>query len=347
MFKFFTTIFAATLVLFSLELNAVEEGLRQGSTGGEAAKTGVNGSQFLKIGVGPRGTGMAGAFGSLADDLTAIHWNPAGIAEIPSISANFNYTSWIAGFDHSFGALSFPMGSNYTLAVSATSFGKSGIPITTIQEDNDDNATYSINDISFGVSFGGYLTEEFSFGITAKYVDNSIATLSANTFAFDIGTKYDVGIYGLKLGFSIHNLGTEMSFDGEDLSTSRRLYDGMNASPIDAGYTAYPFGMPLIFRASISSEIINLEEHKLITAFDFNTLSDVSEQFAFGAEYTWNKFLSVRGGYILGKDQMGIAGGIGLNYLSGTFNGRFDYSVNPMTDLGLIHRIGLNLNFGN
>lgn len=346
MLKYFTLFLVATLIAFNFNITKAEDQLIQGSTGGEAAKAGVAGSQFLKIGVGARGTGMAGAYGSLASDLTAIHWNPAGIAELTGMSANFSHTAWIQGFNHSFAALSLPMGSNFTLAASAITLNSDEIPITTVMEDDGQGATYRISDIAFGVTFAGYLTDAFSFGITAKYIDNSIRSVSANTFAFDIGTRYDVGLYGIKLGFSIHNLGSEMSFSGEDLSTSKFLYEGFNSSPLDAEYSAYPYGLPLIFRASVSSELINQEEHQLIAAFDFNTLSDSREQFAFGAEYTWNQLFTVRGGYIFNTDVMGLAGGIGINYLSGYFKGNFDYSINPLQNLGLIHRFGINLNFG-
>lgn len=345
MLKYFTIFLVASLIALNSYVSRAED-IIQGSTGGEAAKVGVAGSQFLKIGVGARGTGMAGAYGSLANDLTAIHWNPAGLADITGMSANFSHTEWIQGFRHSFGAVSLPIGSSYTFAVSAVTLSSDEIPITTIMNDDGKGATYSISDIAFGMTFSGYLTDAFSFGITAKYIDNSINALNANTFAFDIGTKYDVGLYGIKLGFSIHNLGSEMNYSGQDLSTSKILYEGFNASPLDVDYSSYAYGLPLIFRASVSSEIIKQEEHQLIAGLDFNTLSDSREQFAIGTEYTWNQLVSVRAGYIFNTDAMGLAAGVGINYLSGYFKGNFDYSINPLENLGLIHRFGINLNFG-
>ena len=43
------------------------------------SKVGTTAAQFLKIGVGARAIGMGGAFVAVADDATAIYWNPAGI----------------------------------------------------------------------------------------------------------------------------------------------------------------------------------------------------------------------------------------------------------------------------
>ena len=75
------------------------------TTAGEFIKVGAAGSQFLKIGVGGRGNAMAGAFTSVTNDLTSIHWNPAGVADVKFMSGHFSYTSWFANFDHNFAAL--------------------------------------------------------------------------------------------------------------------------------------------------------------------------------------------------------------------------------------------------
>ena len=72
-----------------------------GSSGGEFQKVGSAGSQFLKIGIGARAIGM-GAYGSVCNDLSSIFWNPAGLAEVKGWTAEFDYTQWIAGFNHSF-----------------------------------------------------------------------------------------------------------------------------------------------------------------------------------------------------------------------------------------------------
>ena len=39
--------------------------------------------EFLKVPVGARAVGMGGAFTAVADDATAIWWNPAGMVYLP------------------------------------------------------------------------------------------------------------------------------------------------------------------------------------------------------------------------------------------------------------------------
>lgn len=326
--------------------NAAEETAYASSSGGDFKKVGAAGSQFLKIGIGARGNGMAGAFGSVVNDLTAVHWNPAGIADVRTMAANFSYTSWFAGFSHNFGSFGMPIGENFTAALSIISFDSDEIPITTMNQADGTGAFYKVQDVAIAASFGGYLTDQFSFGITGKLVQNTFASMESTGLAFDIGTMYDTGIQGIRLGFSIHNLGTEQAYEGEGLKTTKKLNDAMYASPLDASYLAYPYGLPLTFRASISSMIIDTERHRLLGAFDFVTLSDTPEQFVLGAEYSYLETFHVRAGYVMGQDQFGVAAGAGVSYTGGGFMGKVDYSFSPTIDLGSVHRLTVGLSFG-
>ena len=46
----------------------------------DVSKVGSSAVPFLTIGIGARATAMGGAFTSVASDVTALYWNPAGIA---------------------------------------------------------------------------------------------------------------------------------------------------------------------------------------------------------------------------------------------------------------------------
>lgn len=315
----------------------------KGSSGGEFIKVGAAGGQFLKIGVGARAAGMGGAFTSVANDLTALYWNPAGLADVKGTSAAFSYTSWFFGFSHMFAAATMPIGNNFQVAVQIISLTSQNIEITTFEEPDGTGLFYKVQDLSGGLTFSGFLTDQFSFGVTAKYVNNGIANLSAGGVAFDIGTKYETGVQGIKLGFAIMNLGTEQQYSGTDLQKTIKTDPAFKAAPKDFEYLAYPFQLPLTFRAGISSEIVKSEEHALTAAFDFVTMSDISEQYIIGAEYTWNDLLSVRGGYVIGQSQFSFAGGVGIKYISGGLDGSLDYSLTPTANLGLVNRIGVNI----
>lgn len=308
-------------------------------------KVGADGGQFLKIGVGARGTGMAGAFSALADDLTALHFNPAGINNITGVATTFSHTAWFGGFAHNFAAVTFPLNEQYRVAVSFVNFTSGDIEETTLLQDEGTGRNYSVDDISVQLTFAGQLTDQFAFGINAKYVQLAFSDVSSGGIAIDVGTQYDTGIEGIKFGFSVHNLGTDHAYSGEGLSDRKRLNDLIQNLPQDLQYTAYPFSLPLMFRVGFGKEIYKDDVNQLDAAFDFVASSDVPEQYILGLEYSWDEFVYVRGGYLLGHDQLGLAGGLGLNYNSGGLVGSLDYSINPTIDIGIINRFTIGLEF--
>ncbi|MFN3780997.1 MAG: PorV/PorQ family protein [Candidatus Kapaibacteriota bacterium] len=319
-------------------------GAISGSTTGETfVKVGAAGSQFLKIPIGARANGLAGAYSSVSNDLTSIFWNPAGLADVKYISADFSYTQWFAGFKHSFGAFALPVGRNFTAAIALVALNSGNIEITTLEKPNGTGLSYQVNDVALSFTFSGYLTDQFSFGLTAKYVNNSISNLSSTGIAFDVGTMYETGIQGIRLGFSIHNLGIKQAYSGQDLNTSKKLYEALNAAPLDIAYISNSYSLPLIFRAGLSSEVWKVEDHKVIVAGDFITLSDTPEHFALGAEYTFKDFLALRAGYQFGTDVFGLSGGVGLKYFAGGFEGEFDYSITPTKNIGLVNRLSIKV----
>ncbi len=342
-FKIFVVSLIALFVVSNYAFSVGEN--VEATTKGQTTKVSTAGAQFLKVPIGARGMGMGGAYGSVANDLSALYWNPAGISDIKTVATEISYLQWFATYSHSFAAASFPLNQDFVVAINATSFSSGDIQTTTIENPEGTSAKYSVSDLALGVTFSGYLTDQFSFGVTAKYVNNSIYNLSSSGLAFDIGTMYNTGIYGIKIGFSIHNLGGETSYAGQSLRTIKKTIEQLNAAPVDMSMIAYPYSYPLIFRASISSELYNEDDHKVIGAFDFNTFSDVPEQFSVGAEWTYADFVALRGGYQTSHDQFGLTAGIGIKYEVGGVDGRFDYAINPTKTLGLVNRFTIGIRF--
>jgi hypothetical protein len=320
-------------------------------------KVGLSGGQFLKIGVGARGTGMAGAHSAVASDVSSIFWNPAGLASVKGYAADISQTFWFAGMSHNFASAVIPVGEKYRLAASFTSLSSGDIKITTMDQQDGTGGIYNVSDIALGLTLAGSLTDQFSFGVTAKYIQQAFTNVSAGGFVFDIGTRYNTGYKGIVLGFSINSLGTQQTFEGADLNRANNPVGGIKTQPVDMRLLTAPFDMPLSFRAGIGTDLCKgavweaeydadgIQQHSLVTALDFETFSDVPEQFAAGLEYTWKELLSIRGGYRFGSDQFGIAGGIGIKYVGSGFDGQIDYSVNPSQTLGLINRISVAMKF--
>lgn len=312
------------------------------TTGGKIVKSGTTGAQFLKIDVGSRGSAI-GAYGSVTNDLSSMYWNAAGLADVKGLAAEFSYNQWFANVNHNYMALGIPLGDDYTIGIAYTSLGVDDIPITTTNKPEGTGAKYDVKDMAIGLSFAGYLTKQFSFGITAKYISNSFANIASQGVAFDIGTMYDAEIYGVKVGFAISNLGLEQKYSGQDLRSMVKNDEGLNKNPSDIEYMTNYFNLPLIFRASISSEVVSNETHNLIISGDFLTTSDASEEYIIGGEYAWKDMIAFRAGYRINHDQINLTGGVGLKYFSSAFAGRIDYAIVPTVDLGWVHRLSICL----
>lgn len=356
--KITTTIIAVALACSF----AVQTGNAQliSVTGGEFTKVGLAGGQFLKIGAGARATGMAGAFAGIANDVSSMFWNPAGIAEINTYSADVSNTFWFAGMQHQFVGAVIPVSEKFRLGVNFLSFGSGDILRTSMDDpDGEAGGIYSVNDIALGFTFAGKLTDQFAFGVTARYVQHAFSNASAGGFVFDVGTRYNTGFNGVSLGFGINNMGPQQQYSGADLTRQYRFISGsINTTARDFTLNTSPFNIPLSFRAGVGIDMFQgwiaekpevdidgVQVHQWLVGLDFETYSDVPEQYAIGTEYTWNELVAVRAGYRFGHDQMGLAAGVGLRYESSDFRGQLDYSINPTANIGLINRLSLVLNF--
>jgi len=61
---------------------------------------GYDSAGFARIGVGVRALGMAGAFTAVAEGPMAAYWNPAGLANLSTFSAEGMYTNWMSADIH-------------------------------------------------------------------------------------------------------------------------------------------------------------------------------------------------------------------------------------------------------
>jgi len=323
---------------------------QSGTSGTAFEKAGSTGSQFLKIGVGSRAMGMGGAFGGLSNDITALYYNPAGIARLGGTNLGVEYNEWFADMKHSFVGLSIPISTDYTLGLSVLMLDAGSMEITTIEQPEGTGSSFAVTDLAVGVTFAANITDQFSFGMTMKYIENNIFDLTASGFAFDAGTIYEAGIQGLKIGFAVSNLGGESDFTGQSLTVLYTNLDerdaGINSRPLNATLNSTPYSLPLSFRGGVSYDVMaGMADQSLVVAADFIHLSDNPEKFNLGAEYVWNSLFAVRGGYQMRYNEFGLTFGTGINFENESFRGSFDYAYADLGILGAANRIGFRFKF--
>jgi hypothetical protein len=292
--------------------------------GQEFQKVGTVGAQFLKIGYGARAAGMGGAYTAIADDASAIFWNPAGIARLTDNVLSFNHVAWPAeiaiteaAFVWSFDWLP------GTLAVSGRSLYMDEQPVRTVLDDvGASGEFFDAGDVAFGLTYSRSLTDKFSAGVSAYYVREGLADYSATATTFDFGTLYNTGFRSLKIGMTIANIGSDMRFLERNVK------------------------IPTIFRVGMSMNVYRDDSHSLLASAEFSHPPDNQERGNFGAEYSFRNFFHVRGGYNYRYDAEGLAAGIGLQFpASVASNATVDYAYTDMEDLGAAHRFSLELGF--
>jgi tetratricopeptide (TPR) repeat protein len=270
----------------------------------------------LDIGVGARGISMAGAFTALADDSTAIYWNPAGLAKAGEQEINMTHALWILDSYIDFITINMPMET-----------GVAGINIIYANmgflEKRDDSGYINgpdINSHSIGgaIGYGLELFNGLDAGASFRFINQYIGDQNIYALSADAGMVYKMADF-LNLGLDLQNI------------------------PVKSQYA-----LPLNIKAGATTGFYS-GEHSVSACIDVKYQINRGISAAAGAEYSFNKIAFVRAGYEYDPGQQGIAGDInGLNAGAGLCMGRFklDYSVKFNGSLGLNHLISLTMKYG-
>ena len=286
-------------------------------------KVGTFAAQFLKIGTSARAIGMGGAFTAVANDATAMYWNPAGMVEINRTQVTLNNVKWPADIDVYFAGAVFK--TPYlpgTFGISARALTMDPQEERTIYMPQGTNLFFDAGDMSFGLSYAMYFTDKFSAGVSTHFIHMGLADKSVETMAFDFGLLYRIGIQGMKLGMMIQSLGGEVDFD--DRSSK----------------------MPTLFKVGLSMDAYRRGAHALLASGEFSHPSDNKERMNVGMEYAFNQFFYLRSGYNIDYDTQGLAWGVGFRIdTSQTSDLGLDYAWEDLDYLGAAHRITLNFSY--
>ena len=90
------------------------------STGfAQKSRVGTATANFLEIGMGSAGSAMGDAFVSLATDLSAIYWNPAGLGYMEQSEAQFTIQPWVVDINTTFSGVGIVLPTVGTIALGA------------------------------------------------------------------------------------------------------------------------------------------------------------------------------------------------------------------------------------
>lgn len=274
---------------------------------------GTSGGSFLKIDTGARPVGMGGVFCGIADDVNAIHYNPAGLIQVKQKEIIVTHNEWIEGIRSEFLGYAHPVNKYWVLGLTLNYLYITGLVERDIYG-NESGKTFGGNNGVVTFALCRKLQDNISAGANFKIIREAVKDKNDVAYALDIGFLYRWT--KLKLGIAVQNLGTKI-----------KLYEES-------------FSLPLNFKFGLGYKLIENMELGL----DVNKPIDNEIDIRIGGEYWVADIIALRVGYKIDQEEntgIGIAAGLGFRY----GNYQIDYSFLPFGDLGNTHRISLNVRF--
>ena len=303
-------------------------------------RKGTAGFQFLKIPVDARAAAMGETVVANAFDASALFWNPALAAQTPQAQIGISHTAYYTDINLEYAAAIYHVG-GFTLGASLQALNSGDMEVTTEFQPQGTGETFRLVDVALGLTVAQQLTDLFSYGVTGRYVQESVVDLTTRTAVVDLGIFYRIGTTGAQMAVAIRNLGIDAAPQGSIERTTVGTDGGVVVEDDFESITP-----PTTFLLGISYDVFHRDAaNDLLVSGQLTHLNDNAESFNVGVEYVWNRTLALRGGYRFGVDEFvlpSLGAGLMLPELSG-LGARFDYAFSHLERLGTVHRVGLNL----
>ncbi len=310
------------------------------------AKVGTSAAAFLGMDVGPVGIALGGAQVALARDASTIYWNPGASAQLPNSTIQFSSTDWFIDTRFDYAAAILKLTPSDALGVSFISLNYGEEEVTTELNQEGTNEFWTASDLALSLNYSRMLTDRFSMGGNAKFIQQKIWHESAASFAADVGILFRTQLEGLQIGMSISNFGTSMTLDGPDL-LKRIDIDPENLGhneTLVARLKVDTWSLPLIFRLGISYDIKLSNSLRLLLLSDAIVPSDNVEILNLGSELSLMDRFYLRGGLRNIGDSnnllnFSLGGGLKVNLAN--YEAVFDYSLQEYEYFGMIPTFGI------
>ena len=272
-------------------------------------KVATTAGNWLKLETGARGVGMAGAMVAAGTGVSAITYNPASIGFIKGSELYYSKTNYLAGISHSSMAYGTQVTPTDFVAFHLFSFNSGKMDVTNAYFPDGTGEEFDVTGLSLRGTYAKILTDRLKFGVSIKYIRETIYTTAMQTFAIDLGSNFDTGIYGVILGMSVSNFGPDVQFSGEGLE--QQVADTLSVDGTLSKLTD-KFPIPMSFRLGIKKDVFNNSIHKLTIAMDGVNPVDYIVTGNIGLEYSWLETAYVRGGTHLNHDTASFTLGAGI-----------------------------------
>lgn len=301
-------------------------------------RRGTSTAQFLKIEQGSRALGMGGAFVSIADDIEALYWNPAGITRFGGNSVLFSHTQWLAEVQLEYAGAVYHLNSTNSIGLAITFLHTDDMKETTEFQPLGTGRYFSFSDFLIGLTYARKMTDKFSFGFSAKWMQENVVELTMRSLLFDLGIYYDTGWKTTRFGVVISNFGSDMAPSGK--ITYRNLE---NEQITVNSFQSFP--PPIMFRIGLAADFLKNENHVLTGSVQLNHPNDNKENLNLGLEYGLFKTLFLRCGYKTAQVEENVSFGFGVQSKFSSIRFKLDYAYTNFGRLGNVNRFTAKIEF--
>jgi len=301
-------------------------------------RAGTSSATFLKISIGARATGLGESFVAVANDPSAIYWNPAGLASLvrPEVAVShlewpgdirYEHITYVQPVQRLGGSLAFQLGVLSTEIDETTELAPYGT-----------GRSFFYSDLVAGGAYARRWTDKLLVGGGVKYVREDLGSdvggPVTSAVMFDVGSIYYLGLGSVRIAVSLTNFGAELQPGGDFVSPVTgevRSYDG--------------FDPPTVFRYGLAFEPVENAQQRLTASLEINQPADNAQVIKSGLEWQWQGGAALRTGYNFGADELKFSAGAGLFARVGQTRLTVDYAYTDGGFLGAVNRLSLGWRF--
>jgi hypothetical protein len=334
--------------------------------------------EFLLLGAGARGAALGNAYAALVNDVSALYYNPGGLAQMSRPGAMVSTYSYIAQTRYTWAGVAFPMsGGARAVGVSVGTFGFSDQPVYTLDNPDGNGETYSVAETFIAGTYSQNFSDRFSAGFSAKLISDKLGRTAATGFAVDFGTNFHaaIGSRPIRGAFIIENLGTNLKHTGSGLDqtvirTPPQGTVGVPQEPQPAQLKTSGWNLPVLFRVGVALDALNEGQNRVTLLAEFTQPNNNKPGAGGGLEYALSNIgnsgfsIAARGSYTIqpansldpgsaagftsqynssSLTSYGIAAGGGIGYTHGNFKLGFDYAYRNLGPLGGTNYLSFSL----
>jgi hypothetical protein len=280
----------------------------------EFKNVGHSGANFLQIPVDAAGAAMGNSYVAMAHGVSGLYWNPAAIHLSEGTEVQLSAANWILDTRIANLGITHHLGRYGTVGIAISSFTMDEMEITTESNPNGTGQYFDAGNFAGGISYAVSFTDQFIFGVSAKYVHEYIWDASSGAFAFDFGSMFRVpDFYDMRLGITILNFGGTLNMSGApiDERLEEEAEAGIPNNP-RSQRLADTYSLPQIFEVGIAFDpYIEPDRHRFTVTATANDPNDNQTRSSFGLEYAFREMIMLRGGFKIGYDEQNLSLGLG------------------------------------